>query len=70
MWEGQQGFVLFRIDLREVINVTNVRAQTDSTASAVRRRTLIFPKLMHISQLTMSSLSRYFLFSLLVFSLF
>lgn len=70
MWEGQQGFVLFRIDLREVINVTNVRAQTDSTASAVRRRTLIFPKLMHISQLTMSSLSRYFLFSLLVFNLF
>lgn len=39
---GQQSFVLFYIDLGEVINVTNVRAQTDSTASAVRSRTLVF----------------------------
>ncbi|GAA6110160.1 neuropilin-2b isoform X1 [Tachysurus ichikawai] len=31
----QQSCVLFCIDLREVINVTTVRAQTDSTASAV-----------------------------------
>lgn len=62
VWEGQQSFILFCIDLREVINVTNVRAQTDSTASAGRSRTLIFLQLTCISQLTTSTLLRYFFF--------